>query len=72
MMSITIVRTISFSIYQRAKYTYAAYIYQICGENPLVTANEKGRYPTLATVACFATAGATTGSIISLIACEYA
>jgi len=69
-MSITIVRTISFSIYQKAKYTYAEYIYKLCGEDPLVTANEKDRYPSLATVACFAASGATTGSIISLVACE--
>ncbi|KAI4094487.1 MAG: hypothetical protein LQ344_002236 [Seirophora lacunosa] len=37
MASVTLVRTISFSIYQKAKYNYSAAIGKAIGEEPLVT-----------------------------------
>lgn len=68
--SVTFVRTISFSIYQKAKYKYSAAIGQATGsDEPLVVVNRPGSVPTLQTVACFAAAGATAGGIITAVAC---
>ncbi|RFU26043.1 hypothetical protein B7463_g10293, partial [Scytalidium lignicola] len=69
--SITIVRTISFSVYQRSKYRYAAWMKQNFGIDPLVHVNTQGTYPNLSTVACFGAAGATAGSFITLVACPF-
>ena len=53
-------------MYQKAKYKYSALIGQLTGgDEPLVTVNQPGSIPTLATMACFTAAGATAGSIIS-------
>lgn len=70
MASVTLVRTISFSMYQKSKYTYADWIRRNFGVDPLVHVNTPGTYPTLATVACFGAAGATAGSFITLVACQ--
>lgn len=70
MASVTLVRTISFSVYQRSKYTYAAWFKRNFGIDPLVHVNTPGTYPTFSTVACFGAAGATAGSFITLVACE--
>jgi len=70
MASVTLVRTISFSVYQRSKYTYAAWFKRNFGVDPLVHVNTPGTYPTFSTVACFGAAGATAGSFITLVACE--
>lgn len=69
--SITLVRTISFSVYQRSKYKYAAWMKQTFGIDPLVHVNKNGTYPNLATITCFGAAGATAGSFITLVACGY-
>lgn len=70
--SVTFVRTLSFSIYQRAKYKYSAFIGQATGgEEPLVIVNRPGSVPTPQTVMCFAAAGATAGAFITAIACVY-
>lgn len=69
MASVTLVRTISFSIYQKAKYTYSAAIGRAIGEEPLVTVNRPGSIPTLGTVLCFGAAGATAGGAVAIIAC---
>ena len=67
--SFTFGRTLSFSVYQKAKYKYSALIGQATGgDEPLVIVNRPGSIPTLATIACFAAAGATAGSIISFYA----
>ncbi|RQM05307.1 hypothetical protein DH86_00001838, partial [Scytalidium sp. 3C] len=66
--SITLVRTISFSVYQRSKYKYAAWMKQTFGIDPLVHVNKNGTYPNLATITCFGAAGATAGSFITLVA----
>lgn len=71
LISVTVVRTISFSLYQRAKYAYDRSITQITGTSPLVTANAPGSYPTLATLACFGGAGGTAGAIITVISCPF-
>lgn len=68
--SITLVRTVSFSIYQRSKYTIDDWIYQATGNSPLVTANTKGAWPSLSTISCFGLAGATAGATITAIACK--
>ena len=68
--SVTAVRTVSFSIYQKAKYKYSATIGQVTGlEEPLVVVNKPGSVPTLPTAACFFAAGATAGSLITVVAC---
>jgi hypothetical protein len=69
--SITLVRTVSFSIYQNAKYKYSAAIGRLSGnEEPLVVVNRPGSIPTFGTVICFSAAGATAGGIITAIACK--
>lgn len=67
--SVTLVRTVSFSIYQKAKYTYSAAIGQAIGEEPLVTVNRPGSIPTAGTILCFGAAGATAGGMVAAIAC---
>jgi len=69
--SITLVRTVSFSIYQKSKYTYDDWIYKATGSSPLVIANTKGALPTLSTITCFGAAGATAGAVITAIACPF-
>ncbi|KZF25517.1 mitochondrial carrier [Xylona heveae TC161] len=69
--SITVVRTVSFSIYQKAKYTYSGWLEQLTGTAPLVIANMQGSYPSLSTIACFGAAGATSGAVITAIACPF-
>ena len=69
LISVTLVRTISFSIYQRAKYAYDRSLFQMTGESPLVHANEVGSYPSFLTVACFGAAGATAGAFITTMSC---
>lgn len=70
MASIALVRTVSFSVYQKSKYTYAAWFSRNFGFDPLVHVNTPGTYPTFSTIACFGAAGATAGSFITLVACE--
>ena len=71
MFSVTLVRTTSFSIYQRAKYKYSAAIGKATGgDEPLVIVNRPGSTPTLATMACFGAAGATAGALITVVACK--
>jgi solute carrier family 25 carnitine/acylcarnitine transporter 20/29 len=69
LLSITLVRTVSFSIYQRSKYALDDWIYQATGSSPLVIANTQGAMPTLSTIACFGLAGAGAGASITAIAC---
>jgi hypothetical protein len=70
--SITLVRTVSFSIYQKSKYTLNDWITRFTGTSPLVVANTKGAVPTFGTIACFGLSGATAGAAITFIACEAA
>jgi hypothetical protein len=71
MASVTLVRTVSFSIYKRAKYVYSDWVKQTLGVDVLKHVNTKGTYPTMYSVACFGAAGATAGSCITLLACPF-
>ena len=70
MASVTLVRTISFSVYQKSKYTYAAWLKRNMGIDPLVHVNTLGTHPNFSTLACFGAAGATAGSFITIVACR--
>ncbi|KAL9057016.1 MAG: hypothetical protein Q9162_002564 [Coniocarpon cinnabarinum] len=72
LLSITLVRTVSFSIYQKAKYTYDDWIAKATGSSPLVHANSPGAMPSLSTLLCFGGAGATSGSVITLLSFQSA
>lgn len=71
MASITLVRTMSFSIYIRAKYSYCAWVKRNFGTDILRQVNSPGNYPTMHSIATFGAAGATAGSIIPFIACPF-
>jgi hypothetical protein len=71
MVSITLVRTVSFSIYQRAKHSYANWVKQNLGFDIIRHVNKQGTYPNLYSVACFGAAGATAGSAITFLACPF-
>ena len=72
MASITLVRTVSFSIYQRSKYVYCDWVKENFGVDVMGHVSSKGSYPNLWSVATFGAAGATAGSCITLIACKSA
>ncbi|MCJ1355089.1 MAG: hypothetical protein MMC33_005080 [Icmadophila ericetorum] len=70
--SVTLVRTISFSIYQKVKYKFSAAIGRATGtDEPLVVVNRPGSVPTLSTIACFGAAGGVTGAVITTLACPF-
>ncbi|KAI1269899.1 mitochondrial carrier domain-containing protein [Xylariaceae sp. FL1019] len=69
--SVTLVRTVSFSIYQRSKHVYSDWMAKNVGFCPLDHVNVTGTYPNLGTLACFGAAGATAGSGITFIACPF-
>jgi hypothetical protein len=71
MASITLVRTVSFSIYQRAKKTYSAWIKRNLGFDVAAHMNKPGSLPNIYSVACFGAAGATAGSVITFLACPF-
>ncbi|OAA32631.1 mitochondrial carrier protein [Moelleriella libera RCEF 2490] len=71
MASITLVRTVSFSIYQRAKHVYAGWAKKNTGYDILRHVNQPGTYPNLYSIACFGAAGATAGSILTFVACPF-
>ncbi|CAM1509154.1 Fc.00g028930.m01.CDS01 [Cosmosporella sp. VM-42] len=71
MASITLVRTVSFSIYQRAKYSYAAWVKRNSGFDIIAHVNRAGTYPNLYTIGCSGAAGATAGSVITFLACPF-
>lgn len=71
MVSVTMVRTISFSLYQKTKYALDRTFTQMTGQSPLVIANAPGSYPTLSTVACFGLSGAVAGAVITTISCPF-
>lgn len=41
------------------------------GVDPMSRINTPGNYPSFSTVACVGAAGATAGSFITIVACEY-
>jgi hypothetical protein len=70
MASITLVRTVSFSIYQRAKLAYCEWVERNFGVDVLGHVSSQGSYPNFWSVATFGAAGATAGSCITVIACK--
>jgi len=70
MASITLVRTVSFSIYQRSKYSYSDWLKRNFGIDVMEHLSKKGSYPNFWSVATIGAAGATAGSCITVIACE--
>ncbi|KAK4458838.1 putative solute carrier [Cladorrhinum samala] len=71
MASITLVRTISFSIYQRSKYAYSDWVKRNFGVDVMAQVATPGSYPNLWSVAVFGASGATAGSCITTIACPF-
>ena len=70
-VSVTIVRTISFSLYQRMKYILDDKITTVTGHSPLAIANAPGSYPNAYTLACFGMAGAASGALITTLSCPF-
>jgi len=71
MASITLVRTVSFSIYQRSKYVYSDWVKRNFGFDVMAHVAANGSYPNLWTISTFGAAGATAGSCITVIACPF-
>ncbi|KAK0674698.1 mitochondrial carrier domain-containing protein [Cercophora samala] len=71
MASITLVRTISFSIYQRSKYAYSDWVKRHFGVDVMAQVAQQGSYPNFWSVATFGAAGMTAGSCITAIACPF-
>ena len=70
-VTVTVVRTVSFGVYQRTKYASSDFIGRTTGEDePLVVVNKPGSVPTTQTVACFGFAGAASGAVSAFIACK--
>ena len=71
LVSITAVRTLSFSVYQKAKYKASSVIGDYTGvDEPLRVVNQPGSLPTWGTVLCFGTAGAIAGAASTFLACK--
>lgn len=71
MVTVTAVRTISFSLYQRAKYACDKWMTQAGFESPLDRANRPGSFPSFGTITCFGFAGATAGAVITTLSCPF-
>ena len=71
LISVTTVRTISFSIYQRVKYAIDRSMKEVTGKSPLEIANAPNSYPNIYTIVCFGTAGACSGAIITTLSCPF-
>jgi hypothetical protein len=71
MVSVTVVRTISFSLYQKTKYAIDRTITEMTGTSPLAVANAPGSWPTPATMVTFGGAGAVAGAVITTISCPF-
>ncbi|KAL2155292.1 hypothetical protein VTH82DRAFT_33 [Thermothelomyces myriococcoides] len=71
MASITLVRTVSFSIYQRSKHVYCDWVKRNLGVDVMGHVSAPGSLPSFWSVATFGAAGATAGSCITVIACPF-
>lgn len=72
MISITCVRTFSLSIYNRSRASYSRFLKDRFGIDVVAQIRKKGGYPTFWTLATTGAAGATAGSLITMLACEFA
>ena len=70
MASITLVRTISFSVYQRSKASYCDIVMRNFGYDVMGHVMTRNSAPNLWTIGTFAAAGATAGSCITFLACK--
>lgn len=68
--SITIVRVINFTVYQRAKHAFSDAVERVTGVSPLVSYNTPGSMPTLSTVSCFMFSGMIAGLAATPLACN--
>lgn len=69
--TITMVRTISVSLFDKSKLHYSEMIKRNFGFDVIGHVSKKGTYPNLWTIGCFSAAGATAGAAISFIACPF-
>lgn len=69
-MSVTAVRTLSFTVYSRAEQGVAAIIKGITGIDPLKGGDKSGGVPSAAGVLTFFVAGGVSGLVTSPIACK--
>ncbi|KAL2890747.1 mitochondrial carrier protein [Ceratocystis lukuohia] len=70
-MSVTVVRTCSFSVYTRAKKFYSSLFEKAFNYNVLDHVARPGAYPNPYTIACFGASGATAGALVSFMACPF-
>lgn len=71
MISVTAVRTTSFTIYQKVKYLTDHWIKDLTGQSPLAIANAPNSYPNIYTLSCFGISGATAGAFITTVSCPF-
>ncbi|EHA56782.1 hypothetical protein MGG_11878 [Pyricularia oryzae 70-15] len=71
MISITAVRTFSLSIYNRSRTTYARVLQEKFGVDVVGHMRKSGNYPNFWTVSTIGAAGATGGSLITVLACPF-
>ncbi|ETN46003.1 uncharacterized protein HMPREF1541_00186 [Cyphellophora europaea CBS 101466] len=63
--SLTLTRTLTFSIYRQAKYQLDSMIETVTGSSPLQHVNRAGTYPTLSTILCFTGSGMIAGGLLA-------
>ena len=71
LVSITMVKTINFSFYDKAKHAFDGTITSFTGQSPLQLANANGGYPSASTMLCFGAAGAVSGAVITPLSCPF-
>ncbi|KMU72298.1 hypothetical protein CISG_02947 [Coccidioides immitis RMSCC 3703] len=69
--SVTIVRVINFTVYQKVKHMVSDTIEQATGTSPLVYYNTPGSVPTLATLTTFTIGGMAAGLAAAPLACPF-
>lgn len=62
--SLTVTRTLSFSIYRKAKYLLDSWIENATGSSPLQHVNKVGSYPNISTMLCFTGSGMLAGAAL--------
>ncbi|KAL1957152.1 hypothetical protein VTO42DRAFT_6295 [Malbranchea cinnamomea] len=71
LVTITVVRVINFTVYQRVKHAFSDAVERATGESPLVSYNTPGSIPTLSTVSCFMFSGMVAGLAAAPLACPF-
>ncbi|SMY29325.1 unnamed protein product [Zymoseptoria tritici ST99CH_1A5] len=70
-LSIALVRTFSFRMYQGTKYYLDQQFFEMNGRSPLILANTPGRLPTWDTIACHGIAGMAAGAFVTFLSCPF-